>query len=126
MTALKGYVYARCVNTARKTISCKTINQESFVNKIRWILASLENYQSFHSFAIFFVRLKPLSEHKQAFCVSFNCLDGNETRHFNFTFAFDERSLQRLSVKNTHTFYSVVISYCCSYFFFVLCQDCHK
>ena len=35
--------------------------------------------------------------------------------NFNFAFAFDERSLQRLSVKNTHILLFAAISNCCKY-----------
>ena len=57
--------------------------------------------------------------------------------HFNFIFAFNERSLQRLSEKNTHTSYSLPlrpIDFCVCLeqavryksYFIILCQDCHK
>ena len=82
----EGYVYARCVNTARKPTqrSCKTTNQQSFVNRITRILTSLENKQTFY---FIFVRLKPLSENKQLnkmSCVLRKlCFDVNEIQHFN-------------------------------------------
>ena len=45
--------------------------------------------------------------------------------YFNFTIAFSEISL-RLSVKNTHTSYSLPLHPTAFVFVFVLCQDCHK
>ena len=48
-------------------------------------------------------------------CVSFVLV--KKKSHFNFAFALDERSLQRLSVKTTYTFYflllyPIVVSVC--------------
>ena len=44
------------------------------------------------------------------------CLDENEITLNNFTIAFSESSLKRLSVKNTHTLYFT--SYCLYLFLF--------
>ena len=56
---------------------------------------------------IFQTKQEPLkNSHKQAKNVLFLVLLKIKS-NFNFAFAFDERSLPRLSVKNTHTYFTL-------------------
>ena len=56
------------------------------------------------------------------FCVSFVLMKIKS--QFNFKFAFNEHSLKRLSLKNTHILVFAVISYCFKYLCLFSVKDC--